>query len=112
MGEDKGETSKVGIKIDVNKLKMGMGGAMTVAQIKAQKAAQNKKSEPKKEEKVVKSDPFADESDDGDDILSASSKKQPKKTEDAKPSILDDPSLSAPSLTDKKEDKAENEKTK
>merc|ERR1712228_882217 len=42
---DKGEMSKSGIKIDVNKLKMGMGAPLTVKQIKAAKAG---KSVPKK----------------------------------------------------------------
>merc|ERR1712048_740791 len=44
--EDTGELSKkIGIKIDVNKLKIGMGAPLTISQIKAQKAAKEKVSE-------------------------------------------------------------------
>merc|ERR1712228_325717 len=105
--EDKGEMSKVGIKIDVNKLRMGMGAGLTVSQIKAQKAVKKKVSEQQSKKVNMKKHPFGDDSDDGDDILIAPKKTKESKQEkkESKPSILDDPLLSVPSLTvNKKEE--------
>merc|ERR1712130_817934 len=78
-----------------------MGAGLTVSQIKAQKAAKKKVSDISNKV-TIKKDPFGDDSDDGDDILIV-----PKKTKESKPSILDDPLLSVPSLNESDNTKKE-----